>query len=88
MLNQWPVEYLDLEALANKRAVEEIDWEKVKRLREQDPPLWLSDTFQAAICNPESCPIGWEGCRRRDWGSCHYYAILRAKLAQKGEPIA
>jgi hypothetical protein len=76
---------LDLEHPCNRKALRQIDWEAVSKLREREPPPSVDDLFLAAVCNPGSCPIGWSECRRHDWKSCHYYDLLKAVEAIRHE---
>lgn len=79
---------LDLAHPYNLKALRQIDWQTISALRQRQPPPGVVDLFQAAICNPSSCPIGWSECRRRDWEYCHYYDLLRAVEAiRHGNPL-
>lgn len=68
---------LNLRHPYNRKALRQMDWKAISELTRREPAPTGDDLFLAAVCNPDSCPIGWDECRRNDWRSCHYYDLLR-----------
>lgn len=76
-----PEKGLNLSHRLNRKALRQMDWAAIRESKKREPSLSVESLFLAAICNPASCPIGWDECQREDWQMCHYYALFKTVAA-------